>query len=99
MCAFGCFPKKPCWPMIGSMRARLASESRQLGGVVREASIMRVVLTGASGQLGAYLVEGLVRSGHQVFAWSGRETGVRCGVQLRPIDLIDQAAVGAALES
>src|SRR4051812_38186697 len=98
MCAFGCFPKKPYWPMIGSMRARLASESRQLGGVVREASIMRFVLTGASGQLGSYLVEGLVRSGHQVLAWSGREAGVRCGLKLRPIDLIDKAAVQVALE-
>jgi dTDP-4-dehydrorhamnose reductase len=58
---------------------------------------MRVVLTGASGQLGSYLVEELIRSGHRVFPWSRNAAGSRCGLDLRPVDLTDEAAVHAAL--
>ena len=58
---------------------------------------MRVVLTGASGQLGAYLVDGLIGAGHEVRAWSGSERGARCGVGLRPVDLTDEGAVSRAL--
>ena len=59
---------------------------------------MRIVLTGASGQLGDYLAGRLVASGHEVAAWSGAETGTRAGLRLRPIDLIDAAATEAALD-
>src|SRR4051812_31318553 len=58
---------------------------------------MRVVLTGASGQLGAYLVDRLVEAGHEVSAWSGRGGGPRRGVPLRPIDLADPEATPRAL--
>lgn len=60
---------------------------------------MRVVLTGASGQLGVYLLECLQRGGFDVLAWSGSETGVRAGVTLRPVDLTDQVITERALEA
>ena len=60
---------------------------------------MRVVLTGASGQLGSYLISELIRGGHQVFPWSRREEGERSGLRLRPVDLTEEAAIDAALAS
>jgi dTDP-4-dehydrorhamnose reductase len=59
---------------------------------------MRVLLTGASGQLGAYLLERLAASGHEVVAWSGMEAGRRAGRTLRPVDLADPVATAAALD-
>lgn len=59
---------------------------------------MRVVLTGASGQLGAYLIPRLRISGHGVIAWSGTQTGERAGVRLEPVDLTDAGAVERRLE-
>jgi dTDP-4-dehydrorhamnose reductase len=59
---------------------------------------MRVVVTGASGQLGAYLLEELAQSGqHKVFAWSREATGLRSGTPLVPVELTDAAAVAHAL--
>ena len=58
---------------------------------------MRVVLTGASGQLGAYLIEPLLAGGHELVAWSGRLAGRRAGVDLSPVDLTDAEATGRAL--
>jgi dTDP-4-dehydrorhamnose reductase len=58
---------------------------------------MRVVLTGASGQLGGYLLERLVESGHEVSAWSGNEAGRRGGVTLLPVDLAELEAVERCL--
>ncbi|HEX8203801.1 MAG TPA: SDR family oxidoreductase [Isosphaeraceae bacterium] len=58
---------------------------------------MRVLLTGASGQLGAYLVDRLVGAGHELVAWSGTETGHRGGVPLVPVDLADVEAIGRAV--
>lgn len=58
---------------------------------------MRVVLTGASGQLGAYVLEALIGAGHEVRAWSGRDAGRRGRVPLRPIDLTDEASTLRAL--
>lgn len=60
---------------------------------------MRIVLTGASGQLGSYLVEELTRAGHLVFPWSRRADGERSGLRLRQVDLTDEGAVASALES
>lgn len=54
---------------------------------------MRVVLTGASGQLGPYVREALAGAGHEVSAWSGRQTGGG----LVPVDLADADAVARAL--
>ncbi len=58
---------------------------------------MRVVLTGASGMVGAYLLEGLVGSGHDVIAWSGADDGRRHGLTLTPVDLADAGATDRAL--
>lgn len=58
---------------------------------------MRIVLTGASGQLGAYLLERLVEAGHEVSAWSGAEIGRRGGVPLVRVDLTDGEATCRAL--
>jgi dTDP-4-dehydrorhamnose reductase len=58
---------------------------------------MRVILTGASGQLGAYLLEQLVGSGHEVGAWSGTATGSRCGVRLQPVELTNAELTDQAL--
>lgn len=55
---------------------------------------MRVLVTGASGQLGAYLLDALSRTPLEVIAWSGRQPGIRCGYKLEPVDLaqVDQLA-------
>ena len=55
---------------------------------------MRVVLTGASGQLGAYLRRRLADACHEVVGWCG--SGVCQG--LTPVDLADPEAVDAFLE-
>jgi dTDP-4-dehydrorhamnose reductase len=58
---------------------------------------MRVVLTGASGQLGTYVVERLVAEGHEVWPWSGRAAERRGALVLEPVDLTDAAATARAL--
>jgi dTDP-4-dehydrorhamnose reductase len=64
-----------------------------------EDGVMRVLVTGASGQLGAYLIDRLVRERQQVVGWSGREPGIRGGVELVPVDLTDSAATARALQA
>lgn len=60
---------------------------------------MRVLVTGASGQLGAYLLRELVRDPDlEVVAWSGSTTGSRFGIVLRPVDLGNRDAVAAAFQ-
>lgn len=46
-----------------------------------------ILVTGASGKLGAYVVSHLRQSGRDVVAWSGQSRGEICGVPLRPVDL------------
>jgi dTDP-4-dehydrorhamnose reductase len=59
---------------------------------------MRIVVTGASGQLGCYLLDELIRSGrHTVIPWSGRTRSKSFGLELRPVDLTEPAAVSSAL--
>jgi dTDP-4-dehydrorhamnose reductase len=58
---------------------------------------MRVVLTGASGQLGSYLVDRLQSAGHEVSAWSATDTGHRGVIALRPVDLTDPDLTNRAL--
>lgn len=60
---------------------------------------MRVVVTGASGQLGAYAVEALLRAGHQVDAWSHHTPGLVAGVASRPVELTDPDSLRSALET
>ncbi|MFO0953676.1 MAG: SDR family oxidoreductase [Isosphaeraceae bacterium] len=58
---------------------------------------MRILLTGASGQLGSYLTGVLKARGVDLVAWSGREAGERFGVPLRPVDLADPEGLDSAL--
>lgn len=58
---------------------------------------MRVILTGASGQLGAYLLRRLIAGGHEVVGWSGRSYEFRFGRELRPMDLANHSQVEGAL--
>jgi dTDP-4-dehydrorhamnose reductase len=60
--------------------------------------MMRIVLTGASGQLGAYLIDRLVARRHEVIAWSGSTRGERHGLPLHPVDLTAEEEVTSALE-
>ena len=59
---------------------------------------MRVVLTGASGQLGAYLISSLLARGHEIVAWSSSDPGERSGVPLVPVDLADPESIADALD-
>jgi dTDP-4-dehydrorhamnose reductase len=60
---------------------------------------VRILVTGASGFLGAYVVDALVASGHDVLAWSGRDPGGRSGVPFRPIDLTATERLPSLLDS
>src|SRR5437868_5622745 len=46
----------------------------------------RILITGASGQFGTYLVRALDRK-PSLIAWSGETTGELFGVPLQPVDL------------
>jgi dTDP-4-dehydrorhamnose reductase len=59
---------------------------------------MRVLITGASGQLGAYLLRELAGA-DGVTAWSGSPRGELLGIPLRPVDLGDPDAVAAAFRA
>jgi dTDP-4-dehydrorhamnose reductase len=56
---------------------------------------MRILVTGASGQLGSYLLRRL-RGTADVAGWSGTRPGELFGVPLRPVDLADAGAVAEA---
>jgi dTDP-4-dehydrorhamnose reductase len=58
--------------------------------------VSRYLVTGASGQLGAYLLRELRDGGAAVTAWSGSAASERFGVPLRPVDLGDADAVADA---
>src|SRR5438128_991046 len=60
---------------------------------------MRVLLTGASGQLGSYVLREIVKSGFPVVAWSGSRTGRLFGVELQPVDLADPDRIVTAFRS
>src|SRR5262245_16482057 len=57
---------------------------------------MRTLLTGASGQLGAYLLRELQAGGAAVTAWSGAAPGRLFGVELSAVDLARPEQVRAA---
>lgn len=84
--------------MIDRCESRLAELSPFTTNPVRNLPIMRIVVTGASGQLGCHLLRELTGSTqHRVRAWSGAARGDRSGLELRPVDLTDPAAVETAL--
>jgi dTDP-4-dehydrorhamnose reductase len=59
---------------------------------------MRLLVTGASGQLGAYLLRELAGKEVQLIAWSGSTSGSLFGFPLRPTDLSDRDAVASAFQ-
>jgi dTDP-4-dehydrorhamnose reductase len=59
---------------------------------------MRILLTGASGNLGTYLLDRLAADGREVVAWSGSAASRRGGIDLRPIDLADAPGLAHALD-
>ncbi len=58
---------------------------------------MRIVVTGASGQLGSYLIDLLIERPHEIVAWSGGTTETRGEITLRPVELTESYAVLRAL--
>lgn len=59
---------------------------------------MRVLVTGASGQLGGYLLRELTHAGVEVVAWSGSRSGRLGDVSLQPVDLADAGRVASAFQ-
>jgi dTDP-4-dehydrorhamnose reductase len=57
---------------------------------------MRLLVTGASGNLGSYILRECLRRGETVVAWSGRRQGELFGYPLRPIDLAEPDAIASA---
>jgi dTDP-4-dehydrorhamnose reductase len=60
---------------------------------------MRILLTGASGQLGNYLLRELRHHDLAVVAWSGSRADVRFGYAVQPVDLARPAAVETAFQA
>src|SRR5437660_879949 len=59
----------------------------------------RLLITGASGQLGSYLLREAIQQGMTIVAWSGSRSGDQFGVPFVPVDVADAAAVGEAFRS
>jgi dTDP-4-dehydrorhamnose reductase len=57
---------------------------------------MRLLLTGASGQLGSYVLREIEKCGLDVAAWSGSRAGRLFGVELQPVDLADPDQMATA---
>src|SRR5262245_29138412 len=57
---------------------------------------MRILLTGATGKLGAYVLRQLSSAASPVAAWSGSSPGELFGTPVAPVDLADVDAVTAA---
>src|SRR5690242_15067403 len=57
---------------------------------------MRLLVTGASGQLGSYVLRECLRRGVAVAAWSGRQQGELFGCSLRPLELAEPEAIATA---
>src|SRR5436190_7796117 len=56
----------------------------------------RVLVTGATGQLGAYLVRELVEQGIEVVAWGGSQANEVSGVPARSVDITDRTGLSTA---
>lgn len=59
----------------------------------------RILITGASGQLGSYLLRALRTRDASVIAWSGSRRGTLFGYPLQPVDLRDADTVTAAFRT
>ncbi len=60
---------------------------------------MRILITGASGQLGAYVLDELASGEHEVLAWSGSTAGDYAGCRLITVDLTDPPMITRSLDS
>jgi dTDP-4-dehydrorhamnose reductase len=60
---------------------------------------MRVLITGASGFLGSYLLRALQGSAHTVTAWTGSTRGCLFGQALQPVDLGDDRTLSRAFHA
>jgi dTDP-4-dehydrorhamnose reductase len=60
---------------------------------------MRVLITGASGKLGTYLLSELQSTGHDVIAWSGGRRGTCFGCTLESVDLANPPQITAAFQT
>jgi dTDP-4-dehydrorhamnose reductase len=59
---------------------------------------MRILITGASGQLGGYLLRELRGGVGEVVAWSGSRAGELFGHTLRPVELSKSASIADAFD-
>ena len=58
---------------------------------------MRILVTGASGRLGSYVLESLRDGRIEVIGWSSATSRRHVGLTLHPVDLADSAAVLSAI--
>ena len=58
----------------------------------------KILVTGASGQLGAYILQELRHCGADAIAWSGSRSGTLLSFRLRPVDMGNRDALVAAYQ-
>jgi dTDP-4-dehydrorhamnose reductase len=75
---------------------KFASEHKERRQNGEGEASMRLLLTGASGSLGSYILRECLRHDEMVVAWSGRRDGDLFGHLLHPIDLAEPDAIDAA---
>src|SRR5207302_5054838 len=70
----------PPSPSGEGSRSQTAKHGRGVARFLRRGRGMRWLVTGASGQLGAYVMRELVQRGFPVVAWSGSQAGAQFGI-------------------
>jgi dTDP-4-dehydrorhamnose reductase len=74
---------------------RWSTKSKYSG---QDVALKRVLITGASGNLGAYVVRELQRRGSDFVLWSGARTGDVLGVPVEPVELADAERITSAFK-